>query len=130
MKNPKKLYILLGTGFVIAAVVSVTQGLFSSPSAADALRHLCDGCFVAALLLLGSGGLVWTYSGGVLDGLGFSTKTLLSLKWKAFGDYKESFQEYRQRRELKNGSPRPYLVAGGCWLLVSVLLFLAYTLVK
>lgn len=124
----RKQLLILGIGFAIAAGVCVSQGLLRSQSAADAFRHLSDGFFVAGFLLLGAGGLVWTYSNGVMDGLGFSTKTLLSLKWKTFGDYREGFAEYRKRREAKNGSPRPYLLAGGLYMAAALLLLLGYYL--
>lgn len=126
----KKLLIVAAIGLAIVLLVVFTQGILRSSGAADVLRILCDGCFVAGALLLGVGGLVWGHAGGVTDGLGFSVKTLLSLKWSAFGDYKEGFAEYRKRREAKNGDPKPYLLAGGAYFVVSLLLFLGYTLVK
>ena len=128
--NRKKLLILAGVGLALVLLVIFTQGIVRSAGLKDVLRHLCDGFFVAGALLLGTGGLVWGHAGGVTDGLGFSVKTLLSLKWSAFGDYKEGFAEYRKRREAKNGDPKPYLLAGGAYFVVSLLLFLGYTLVK
>ena len=126
----KKLLTVALIGFAIALVVVFTQGILHVSGAADRLRIACDGCFVAGALLLGVGGLVWGHAGGVTDGLGFSVKTLLSLKWSAFGDYKEGFAEYRKRREAKNGDPKPYLLVGGAYFAVSLLLLLAYGAAK
>ena len=126
----KKLLIAAGVGLAIALLVIFTGGILRASGLTDRLRILCDGCFVAGALLLGVGGLVWGHAGGVTDGLGFSVKTLLSLKWSAFGDYKEGFAEYRKRREAKNGDPKPYLLAGGVYFALALILFLAYSLTK
>ena len=126
----KKLLTVALIGFAIALVVVFTQGILRVSGAADRLRIACDGCFVAGALLLGVGGLVWGHAGGVTDGLGFSMKTFLSLKWKRVGDYKESFSDYRARREARSGDPKPYLLVGGGYLLLALLFFAGYSMVK
>ena len=126
----KKLLILAGIGLGIVLLVIFTQGIPRSAGIKDVLRLLCDGVFVAGALLLGTGGLVWGHAGGVTDGLGFSMKTFLSLKWKRVGDYKESFSDYRARREARSGDPKPYLIIGGGYFLLALLLFAAYSIVK
>ena len=128
--NRKKLLILAGVGLALVLLVIFTQGIVRSAGLKDVLRHLCDGFFVAGALLLGAGGLVWGHAGGVTDGLGFSMKTFLSLKWKRVGDYKESFADYRARRETRSGDPKPYLLVGSGYFLLALLLFAGYSLVK
>ena len=126
----KKLLILACIGLGLVLLVIFTQGITRSAGAKDVLRHLCDGFFVAGALLLGTGGLVWGHAGGVTDGLGFSMKTFLSLKWKRVGDYKESFADYRARREARSGDPKPYLLVGGGYLILALLLFAGYSMAK
>ena len=126
----KKLLILAGVGLALVLLVIFTQGITRAAGIKDVLRLLCDGFFVAGALLLGTGGLVWGHAGGVTDGLGFSMKTFLSLKWKRVGDYKESFSDYRARREARCGDPKPYFLIGGGYFLLALLLFAAYSIVK
>ena len=126
----KKLLILACIGLGLVLRVIFTQGIVRSAGLKDVLRHLCDGFFVAGALLLGAGGLVWGHAGGVTDGLRFSMKTFLSLKWKRVGDYKESFSDYRARREARSGDPKPYLLVGGGYFLIALLLFAGYSIVK
>ena len=126
----KKLLILVCVGLAIVLLVIFTQGITRAAGMKDILRCLCDGFFVAGALLLGAGGLVWGHAGGVTDGLGFSMKTFLSLKWKRVGDYKESFSDYRARREARSGDPKPYLLVGGGYFLLALLLFAGYSIVK
>ena len=124
--NRKKLLILAGIGLGLVLLVIFTQGIVRSEGMKDVLRHLCDGFFVAGALLLGVGGLVWSHAGGVTDGLGYSAKTLLSLKWKHKSEEQETFADYRARRQAKNGDPKPYFLIGGVFFVIALLLYAAY----
>lgn len=126
----RKLLICLGSGLLAALLLAVLRGLFRADSPVSALLLLCDGFFVAGAVLLGIGGLVWTHAGGVTDGLGFSMKTFWSLKWRAAGDYRESFEEYRKRREARSGSPRPWLISGGILFGTAVILYALWYLIR
>ena len=73
----KKLLIHTGIGLGAALLISILLGLFRAEVALDRLRILCDGFFVAAMGLLCAGGFRWTSNGGVMDGLGYATRSAL-----------------------------------------------------
>lgn len=122
----KKLLFNSVLGLIIAAAVVSFGGLFQAESARDVFRILSDGFFVAAAMLLGMGGLVWTYNGGVLDGLGYSVKTLFSRMTRDFEKNKVSFAEYREQREKKASSPKAMLVVGAILMVIAVIFLLVY----
>lgn len=91
--------------FVITGVNGVYGGKLSDVEVA---RFLCDGFFVAGVVLLGFAALYWASDKGAFDGLKFSFTSFFRLHfsthrydWKE----KESFQEYKEkdtfRREEK-----------------------------
>lgn len=122
----KKVLIRTAAGFVIAFLVWYVTGLFQAEGLKDILRILSDGFFVAAALLLGSGGLVWTYNGGVMDGLGFSFKTLLDRMRGDYHERRQTFMEYRENREAKASSPKYLLLSGLVHLVLAILAVLVY----
>jgi hypothetical protein len=127
-KHTKELLIYVGVGLLAAVGSAWLRGLFVSSDTKTALRLLCDGAFLSGALLLALSGLTWTRNGGVFDGLGYSMKSFLSLKWPFFGDWKEKFAEYRTRREAKNASPIPSLIVGGCYLAAATVLLIVYSI--
>lgn len=120
--------VLFSTGFglIIAIVIWLTTGLLDASGTADFLRILSDGFFVAAALLLGYGGLIWTYNGGVFDGIGFSFKTLIDRMRRDYDDRRQTFMEYRENREAKASSPMYVLLGGLIHLALAVIVLLIY----
>ena len=116
----------LVSGLVLAAGTAALRGLFTAPEAAERVRCLCDGFFVAAVLLGGLGGLTWVRNQGVFDSAVYSVKTAFSVRWRMFGDYRESREEYQDRKAKGRGPAGPLLLAGGVYLLVSVALLAGY----
>lgn len=129
--NPKlqKLLTNFGIGLAIAFLVMWGQGLFEAETMSDTLRVVCDGFFVAGALLLAWGGLRWCTNGGAVDGLGYSMKMVkermlpfLSKPW----DKRESFAEYRERRESKARPVGALLLSGLAHLVIALILFAVY----
>lgn len=126
MKKPVKVLIHVAVGLAIALVVMFSGGVTSAETTKDALRIVCDGFFVAGALLLAFGGLRWTYNGGVMDGLGYSAKTVVNRMRPHYEEHRESFAEYRAKREAKAASPFAFVVSGLILLALAVILFVVY----
>jgi hypothetical protein len=120
--------VLIGTavGFAIAVLVWYATGLFRAEGLPNVLRIMSDGFFVAAVILLGSGGMVWTYNGGVMDGLGFTFKTMIDRMRGDYADRRQTFMEYREQREAKASSPKYLLLSGLVHLVLAIIVVVIY----
>lgn len=125
-QTAKKTLIDVIVGLVIAIGVCAWGGLFQAESLEDVLRILSDGFFVAAALLLGCGGLQWTYNGGVMDGLVYSFKTFFNRFRADYEDRRQSFRDYREQREAKASTPKYLLYSGLIHLVISIAILLLY----
>lgn len=94
------------------------------------LRQLCDGCFVAAVLLLCVGLLRTVINLGAFDVMGYGIQSVfhLHVPGASIGNARdqESMQDYRDRKAKKRKSPKGLLLAGLVWLAASVILLLLY----
>ena len=125
----KKFLIDLGIGLVMAVALAFLMGVARAEGAADVLRILSDAFFVSAAAFLVVGGITFTVNGGVMDGLGFATKTGIARIRRDFETSKQSFAEYREERESKAKSPKASLLAGVVLLMIALGLLMAYDLV-
>ena len=126
MKERLKLLIPLPVGLVIAVAVMFYGGLASAEGVRDVLRIVCDGFFVAGALLFMYGCLRWTYNGGVMDGLGYSAKLAFNRMRAHYDDHRQSFAEYRAKRESKSRPAKPFVISGAILLIVAVIIFMVY----
>ena len=122
----RKVLIRTAAGFVIAVLVWYATGLFQAEGLSNILRIMSDGFFVAAVLLLGSGGMVWTYNGGVMDGIGFTFKTMIDRVRGDYADRRQTFMEYREQREAKASSPKYLLLSGLVHLVLAIIVVVIY----
>ena len=125
----KKFLIDLGIGLVLAVALAFLMGISQGEGAADVLRILSDAFFVSAAAFLVVGGITFTVNGGVMDGLGFATKTGIARIRRDFETSKQTFAEYREERESKAKSPKSSLLAGAVLLMIALGLLMAYDLV-
>lgn len=121
-----KYLIHVGIGLVLAFLIAALRGLFSAAEASAVMMALCDGFFVAGALLLGWGGLRWTYNGGAMDGLGFAFKTFVARLRRDFEENRPTFAKYRQEREAKALSPKWLLLSGLTHLGIAAILMAVY----
>lgn len=131
-KTKHKFLINLGVGLVIAVLVMWLQGVFEAETTSDVLRLACDGFFVAAAVLLAWGGLRWCTNGGAVDGLGYSMKMVKDRLLPFLSrphEKRESFAEYRERREAKALPAKSLLLAGLAHLVIALIIFGAYNFV-
>ncbi len=110
-------------GLVIALAVAATRGLFTAGESPEIQKIVSDGCFVASVCLIGFGLLLFAGNGGTFDMLAYGVKSVFSVFQPAKKrKNRETFYEYRTRRQAKK-KPFALLIVAGCGFLVLSLLF-------
>lgn len=99
------------------------DGLFSAEELPDVFRILSDGFFIAGAVFVGISLLKWIGSDGQFDSLAFTVKTLLSLKWSVFGNFREKYLEYKEEKK-RNGLPVEMMLTGVAAIAVAALFLL------
>ncbi len=123
----KKLLVCFAEGAVIALALLLAKGVFDTQDAKDTARIVCDAFFAAGAILLVAGALVWTFDNGITDGLTYSARTMLNLRKKDYEtNERESYSAYRERKHKNKGTVKEFLISGGVYLVVSVVLLLVY----
>ncbi len=126
----KNILFHISTGAVIAVAVAIlgwTRGH-------SVLRILCDGCFVAAVLLLGTGGLKFARNQGTFDMMTYSLKAVFHLHYpfskmnSPLEEREEDFVDYKERKKAKRKSSADMLWAGLLYLAAAVVFFVIYLL--
>lgn len=115
----------LATGAVIAAAVftmNMNRGY-------DILRCLCDGPFVAAVFLLGIGGIKAARNQGTFDIAGFGLRSAVDVLIPALRrDEKETMEQYQVRKAQERKSSKGMLLAGMVYLALSLISLAVYEL--
>lgn len=123
----KKLLVCFAVGAVIALALLLAKGVFDTQDAKDTARIVCDAFFAAGAILLVAGALVWTFDNGITDGLTYSARTMLNLRKKDYEtNEREPYSAYRERKHKNKGTVKEFLISGGVYLVVSVVLLLVY----
>lgn len=97
----------------------------------EVTRCICDGFFVAAVMLLGIGGIRGVRNRGAFDVMGYGVKNALetALPFLRRDNEKESIDDYRERKaEARKGS-RGILLAGGVYFVLSLAALALYYIV-
>ena len=127
MSERKKDFLLnLAVGGVLAVVMLIVE----LARGRDILTSLCNCFSVPAVFLLGIGGLKGIRNRGAFDVMGFGLKstveTFIPMLRK---NEKETFDDYRERKESSRRSSRGLLMAGAVYLAISVVLLTVYEFV-
>ena len=127
MSERKKDFLLnLAAGGVLAVVMLIIE----LARGRDILTSLCNCFSVPAVFLLGIGGLKGIRNRGAFDVMGFGLKstveTFIPMLRK---NEKETFDDYRERKESSRRSSRGLLMAGAVYLAMSVVLLIVYEFV-
>ena len=127
LKRHLEWFVSAAVGVVICACVVAFEA--ENYDHAGVLRMLCDGTFVAGIVLTGFGGLVLVSAGGAFDAMGFAVHTLL----RKFSPRKDRFDsrmtyvEFTERRwEIKRKDPKCILLTGVAFLLAAVVCLVLY----
>ena len=112
-------------GALVVLGVCSLKGVFHTADPVRALRALCDGFFLAGILLCGVGLLVFVGNNGFFDTLSYASRTVINLFMP--GPFKLhpkiSFAEYRMQKHEK-ASPYGFLVAVGSIFLLGAFICL------
>ena len=88
---------------------------------------LCNGFFVAAVLLLGIGGIKGARNKGTFDVMGYGVKTTVETFIPMLRkNEKETFLEYRDRKEGARKPADGLLLAGAVYLALSFIALAVY----
>ena len=112
-------------GVAIAAVVTLLRYNSYDPGEAVLLKSVCDGCCIAAFILLGVGLMTWASTTGFFDIFGYAAHSLVVL----FTPFRkpeehESFVEYKERKEGDRKKPLVCMVVIGLVFTALAVLFL------
>ena len=107
---------------VLGALIFLGVFMLNRGQGFSLTRQLCDGAFVAAVILLGSGGIRFCSSRGGLDMMGYGFKSVLELFTKAgrLDGPDEDYFEYVQRKSAERKPFGHYLMAGVIFLALSL----------
>lgn len=119
----KRLLTCLAAGAVLAAAVcalNVNRGYGWS-------RSVCDGFFVAAVILLGLGVIRAVCNRGAFDVAGYGLRMAVELALPALRrEEKEDIHQYRERKEAERKSPAGLLLAGAVYFVLSLAALAVY----
>ena len=123
----KKFLIDAVIGLALAVLLAMLMGVFSAKTGTDVFRILSDSFFAVAAGFLAVGGITFTVNGGVMDGLGFATKTGIARIRRDFETSHMTFAQYREERERKATSPAAALLTGAVLMVIAVIMLAAYS---
>ena len=123
--------VMLLVGFAIFAAVLILD-LTRENSVA---RSLCDGFFVAGMLIMGMSGLMFAGNEGVFDIFGFGISHLFTTRWPGLSTMpddhrKEKYVDYKARKRKNPSKPLPVLLAGAVYMVLAVLMLAVYLIVE
>lgn len=117
------------TNLVMGAVIAVAVFALNLSREYGALRSVCDGFFVAAVFLLGMGGIKAARNKGTFDIAGFGLRTVVDTAIPALRrEEKEDIQQYRERKAQERKSSVGMLLAGVIYLALSFVALAVYEL--
>ena len=128
--DKKRLAVDLCVGLILAFAVAMLRDLFDAASATDAAKAICDGFFVAAVAIGGIGVLGFIRNQGAFDGMMFGVSKVFRVKWKRFGDYRESFADFQEKKSKKRSPMKEIIFAGAILLGLSIITLAVYLLVE
>jgi hypothetical protein len=130
MDNKYKKLISYGIALAVSAVAVVIvyfMRINNPPYGMDVMppiQALSDGLFVAGMMFVSFGALMWISTTCVLDIIGYGFKSVLYLFTPMQKDKDEGgFYEYKLRqKEKRKGVPFEYLWVGIAWVIVALIL--------
>lgn len=133
MTNLKKgiiIHLVLGLAIVIGVIVLNWQYEYRWT------HLLCDGFFVAAVVLLGFGGLKFTRNQGMFDMLTYSVSSVFQIHYpfskmdSPLQDRQESFLDYKERKRAKRKSAAELLWSGLVYLVLALIFLVVDLLIS
>ncbi len=124
----RSFWIALGVGAAIALAVV----LLNRSAGNGFLRLICDGCFVAGILVGGAGCLMLAANEGMFDIFGYGISFVLNLHWSGIFHMpeerrRERYADYKARKRSSPSAPGGVLLAGGVYLLLAAVFLVIYS---
>lgn len=112
----------------VGAALSVLVFALGMARAYGLWRSLSDAFFVAAVMLLGVGGIRAVAGRGAFDVLGYGLKYTVGLVFPSVwgDDGKQDLLQYRDKKAASRKSPKGQLLAGGVYLALAALALAVY----
>lgn len=115
------------TYLVVGGVIAAGVFFLNMSREYGVLRCVCDGFFVAAVLLLGMGTVKAARNKGSFDVAGYGVSYTIGLVFPALRrEEKEDMEQYRERKAQERKSSRGMLLAGLVYLALSVAALVVY----
>lgn len=123
---------------IVSAVCGLMFVLFVFYGSADQdftiVHRLCNGCFVAGMMMGGAGVILYCASKGAFDLFGYSAREGLNLIMPIFGSNpltaegkRESYYDYCMRKREEPKKPIGHLlIVGGGYLVISGILLIIH----
>lgn len=121
--------VIAAVGLVFAVWYTLSRRIFSSSTAKEVFFCLCDATFIPAAFFIGSGMLLYVVNSGFFDAFTYSFRRFSFLFKKDFEDRMkkdQGFQEYKEERHKDPFSPKPLLLVGFGFFLVSTVFLVLY----
>lgn len=126
-RKSKEFLICLAAGGILSAVVCALNVSRSYGWS----RSVCDGLFVSAAMLLGTGSIRAVCNRGAFDITGYGLRMAAELVLPFLKrEEKEDIQQYRERKKSERKSPAGLLLAGAVYLVLSMAALAVYEFMK
>ena len=117
-----------GIGLVMAVIVALVRQLFWQIELIDIMRAMCDSFSVPGLILILVGAVIVCSNGGAFYAFGFAGRKFISLfqSDEKRKETRESYYDYRKRKQEKQRSFWSFFIVGGVFLLIGIAFLIAY----
>ena len=131
MTEKQKTYL---TEFILGALIAAYVVFLNRNSGHSLVHLLCDGCFVAAVLLLGTGGILFCKEKGAFDIFGYGLRSALGLLVPGVSlmdnGEREDYFTYCERKAAERKKRHQPMLVGFGFLAASLLLRVIYSVAK
>jgi len=126
MRASIKYLITMAAGFAIAGFVAWSKNILDQTALKAIFHILTDSFFVSAVLLLGSGSLIFTTNEGAFDAIAFGLKSFWGMFSKKHKRSHETYYDYRMAHQEKKIPFGFLLICGLFFLAVSMVMLCLY----
>ncbi len=126
MRSIYKYLIALGAGAAVACLIAYSKGILGASEISAVYHILHDSFIVPAVVIAGSGGLIFVSNEGAFDGISYGLKSFFDIFRKEKRNKHTSFYDYKESKSGKEMSCGYLVLAGLTLLAVAVVMLLLY----
>lgn len=131
LKRWQKYAVAIAAGALMGVAFAYLLGAGTAETQSLVMRCFSDGFFIASILMIGFGGLMWVSTTGFFDIFSYGAKSLLVL-FSSLRHPKNhpKYYDYKTEKEARRGKAKPYLFVAGlfCLAVSGIALALYYNL--